>query len=141
MDPSAWTAIIVAIAGLIGAVGGFFVKSRLGDVIASGAKREETAVDNMAQVLGSMAQSQQEREVKLIGLQEKALETVGQMSGAIQSFTLALQAHEHDMLEVGEQGHSVATQILESVTATQVDIRDMAAILADIAANFNRPAQ
>ena len=136
MNPEAWVVIIGAVTTLLGAVAGFIARSKIGDVIASGSKREETAVDNMAAVMKSMEKAQQEREFKLIGLQEKALETVGQMSGAIQSFTLGLQAHEKGMLKVGEQGHSLSSQILESVLVTQGDIREMAVMLTDIAANF-----
>ena len=139
MSTEAIVAILVAFGTFLGAAGGFITKSRLGDVIASGSKREETAVENMAKALGSMTQAQQERELKLISLHGTALETVGKMSGAIQSFTLSLQAHEHDMLAVGEEGHNIALRILESVTTTQGDIRGMAVILADIAANMSVP--
>lgn len=139
MEPQAWAVLITALGTLLGAAGGFFARSRLGDVLASKSKREETAVDHMAQTLGDMAKSQQEREFRLIGLQEKALDTVGTMSGAIQSFTLALQTHEHDMLELGEEGHNVGRQILESVAATQCDIREMAVILTDLAATIHNP--
>lgn len=139
MSSEAIVAILVALGTFLGAAGGFFAKSRLGDVIVSGSKREETAVGEMATALNTMTAAQHDRELRLLGLQEKALETVGKMSGAIQSFTLALQAHEHDMLALGEDGNNVARQILESVTDTQGEIREMAATLTDLAANMLKP--
>lgn len=139
MSTEAIAAILVALGAFLGAAGGFIAKSRLGDVIASGAKREETAVEKMAEALGSMTADQQTRELKLIELHGKSLETVGTMSGAIQSFTLSLQAHEHDMSIIGQDGNAVAVRILESVTATQGDIREMAAILTDLAATIQPP--
>lgn len=140
MSVEAIAGLLVAFGTLLGAVGGFLARSRLGDVMVSGSKREETAVETMAQALKQLTGGSQDRELKLIGLQEKALDTVGQMSGAIQAFTLALQAHEHDMLELGETGHGIASEILESIRSTQVDVKEMAAMLADLALSY-RPME
>lgn len=119
-EHAALTAILAAVTTLLTAAGAFMVKSRLGDVMASPSSREETAVQRMASLLDKLADFQNEREVRLFGLQDKALDTVVQMTAVIERLTTSIQVHESstgERVQVLTGDHNEILICLRSVSA------------------------
>ena len=125
-EHAALTAILAAVTTLLTAAGAFMVKSRLGDVLASPSGREETAVQRMASLLDKLANFQNEREIRLFSLQDKALDTVVQMTAVIERLSTSIQAHEAstgDRVQVLTGDHNEILICLRSVAAELAELR------------------
>lgn len=125
-EHAALTAILAAVTTLLTAAGAFMVKSRLGDVMASPSTREETAVQQMASLLDKLANFQNEREIRLLDSQDKALETVVRMTAVIEKLTVSVQSHDQstgERVQILTGDHKEILTCLRSVTAELVLLR------------------
>jgi len=129
----ALVAVLASLTTLLTAAAGLFVKSRLGDVVASPSTREETAVAKMADLLDKLADFQAQRETRLFDLQDKAMETVGLMTMAVKEVTIAIQQHDsntHKAVDVLDQGHGEILSCMERVVG---QLEGIGGLISDLA--------
>ena len=132
MDVNYWVAILGAVAGFVGAIGVFMARSGLSGVIRSGTQREETAVGQMAGLLERLATAQIDREAHLLQIQDKALETVAQMTESVTRVAVGLDTHGNDTRNYVAQLGQTQERILTEIQGTREDIVTMSHLMSDL---------
>lgn len=133
MSSEVMVAIFSSLGTLLTAAGVFFVRSRLSDVVASGSKREETAVAKMADMLGTMAEAQINRELRMIDVTVKAIDTVGVLTQTVMDVAGHLQKHDISSAGRVEQMVRNQTDILTITAEVRDNLTDMGHLLSDVA--------